>query len=442
LESKISQIQYYKERATEISKNVSPNKGNRTRLEILQGALQYVENTLYMSLYGLVFELEKAGHEHGLTHEEVDLRVTKIEKLEQENFGGKICDNTQEMILCYESLQEQALFSNKKKAKELEYFLEKIKVLLPKDYRYRKRNPLAQKDLGKVFQTRIRRDDYVKMFNLVFEIYQLPQQAKISSVSSIYDGEHFLEIPDSQAYAHESLKSILQLMLHEIMAHTVNLENTKRRLGEFRGANNLEKEEGLAVLLESLFQGYKLEDISIMSSFPALLLGEICSTQDFQKYLSLSYKNMFPRFLRFKRNYPKDLKGVQHKDTSYSRGILKAQKFLLEGGDMKDLFIGKVNFEDISLLKNIPLLSEEKPQIAPLMIAEVIHYAVKNGGKLHIHQDAFIKHLAKKYKFRDIDSLKISYSDPHVKKRICEILHILSKYISDIDKDKCDILFK
>lgn len=151
---------------------------------------------------------------------------------------------------------------------------------------------------------------------------------------------------------------------------------------------------------------------------------------------------MYPSFLRYKRNYPKDMKGVQHKDTSYSRGILKAQKFLQDGGDMKDLFIGKVSFEDIPLLKKIPLLSEDTPQIAPLMIAEIIHYAVKNGGTFHIHQDAFIKHLAKKYKFRDIDSLEISYGSPHVKKRLCEILKILSKYISDIDENKCDILFK
>lgn len=135
------------------------------------------------------------------------------------------------------------MLAGKKKAKELDYFLKKIEAILPKNYNYIRQNPLAQKELGKVFQTQIGRDDYVKIFNLVFEIYKLPQRAKVTGVSSIYDGEKFLEIPDRSLYKTKTLKSILQLMLHEIMAHTVNLENTKRRLGEFRGANNLEKEE-------------------------------------------------------------------------------------------------------------------------------------------------------------------------------------------------------
>lgn len=444
LKEKISEISYYMKRCKKIAEGVKTDQGYRMRLNILLGTLKYVQNTLYMALYGLPFELEKAWYKHKLSKADIQTRVKNIEAREKENFGGKVFHNKKEVILCYEALQERRirLRGKTKKAQELEYFIKKIEAYLPKNYTYKPQKPIWEKDIGKVFHTKIPREDYVKIFNLIFEIYKLPQRAKVTSASSIYDGEEFLEIPERSLYKEKSLKSILQLMLHEIMAHTVNLENTKRRLGEFRGANNLEKEEGLAVLLEKLFQGYTLDEIRIMPSLPVLLLGEICSTKDFKRYISLNYKNMYPTFLRYKRNYPKWKKWVQHKDTSYSRGILKAQKYLQKGGDIKDLFIGKVSFEDIPLLKKIPLLDENKEQVVPLLIAEVIYFTVKHSGKFHIHQDAFLKHLAKKYNFLDIDSLGISYSSPHVKKRLCKILEILGKHIKSIDPNKCDIVFK
>jgi len=56
-------------------------------------------------------------------------------------------------------------------------------------------------------------------------------------------------------------------------------------------------------------------------------------------------------YLRRKRNYPFEYPGVQHKDTSYYRGQKIIHKYIEEGKDIKDLYLGKVSFEDIPLLK-------------------------------------------------------------------------------------------
>ena len=64
LDARIAQIDYYIKRAKKLSKDLVPNQGNKTRLHILQGALKYAQNSLYMAFYGLPFELEKAGYTH------------------------------------------------------------------------------------------------------------------------------------------------------------------------------------------------------------------------------------------------------------------------------------------------------------------------------------------------------------------------------------------
>jgi len=82
-------------------------------------------------------------------------------------------------------------------------------------------------------------------------------------------------------------------------------------------------------------------------------------------------KNGENYYLRRKRNYPLDFPGVQHKDTSYYRGQKAVQKYLETGNDIKDLYIGKVSFEDIPLLKKEAKNKNITTQY-PFLLGEII----------------------------------------------------------------------
>ena len=418
------------------------NLNDKARLKLLIDTLKYVQNTLNMALDGLPFELEKAWHNHTLTDIEIQKRIENINDYETSNFGWNIHKNEEETIACYEYLRKRMKqMKSKEKQEELEYFTKKIEWYLPADYEYEYKDIPQLKKTDPILKTLIKRDDYVEIFNLIFSAYGLDQKAKVTQVSSIYDGETFLEIPDSDAYKEKTIASIFQLMMHEVMAHTVNLENTKRRLWNFRGANNLEKEEWLAMLLEELFQWNKIEYIGIVKSFPTLLLWEICTTEEFKKFLALSYPSVEPRFLRFKRNYPKNYTGVQHKDTTYTRGILKAVKYLENGWDLADLFLWKVSFEDIPALKKMSMLDPTQTQVYPLIITELLLLMIKNKGEASITFDHYIAYLEKKYHFHDMSFIEVEYRKPETKRVICDILKILAHYIPDLDEDRCMIAF-
>ena len=275
----------------------------------------------------------------------------------------------------------------------------------------------------------------MKIFDIVFELYGLPQRTLISNVGSIYDGEKFLEIPNKKTYEYKNIKSILSLLLHEIMAHTINLENTKKYLWNFRWAHNLEKEEGLAILLEKLFQWEKLDNIDIIWSLPSLFIWEICTNKEYKKYLSICYKDNNKAYLRFKRNYSQKHKWVQHKDASYSRWVLKIRDYLLDGWNFQDLFLWKVSFKELQYLKKIKNIKKGIQPIQPLFIAEMLSFIIHNSYKHKriISIQDFIKYMDKKYSFIDTSYFEEIYSQKKIQKKIHNILSIFQKYIPDLE---------
>jgi hypothetical protein len=274
----------------------------------------------------------------------------------------------------------------------------------------------------------------MKIFDHVFELYGLPQRTKVSNVWSIYDWEVFLEIPNKRSYEYKNIKSILSLLLHEIMAHTINLENTKKYLGNFRWAHNLEKEEWLAILLEKLFQWEKLEDINIIWSLPSLLIWEICTNKDYKRYLSIFYKDHNKAYLRFKRNYSQKHKWVQHKDATYSRWVLKVKELLLQGESFQDLFLWKVSFKELTYLKRLKNIKKDIQHIQPLFVSELLYFIIFSSCKYQkqITIEDFIIYMNKKYSFIDTSYFLMIYSKKDIRNKVNKILCILQKYLPEI----------
>ena len=429
LQNKILQIEYYIQRGIWVFSNI---KSNKIRLKFLKKQLLFTKNSVEIALYWLPFEIEKAGFK--LDGDFKKIHLQKLRGLEKKNFWWSIKSKPSEVIQCYEFLKEKQKNKYKNQSDELEYFLEKIEVYLPKDYTYIDKKKPKAKWFSAIFSTKIHRDDYMKIFDHVFELYGLPQRTLISNVGSIYDWEKYLEIPNKKTYEYKNIKSILSLLLHEVMAHTINLENTKKYLWNFRWAHNLEKEEGLAILLEKLFQWEKLENIDIIWSLPSLLIWEICTNKEYKKYLSICYKDADKAYLRFKRNYSQKHKWVQHKDSTYSRWVLKTKELLLKWESFQDLFLWKVSFKELEYLKRIKNIKKDIKHIQPLFVAEMLSFIIHNSYKHKkiISVTDFIKYMDKKYSFIDTTYFEKKYSEKHVQKKIHNILSIFQKYIPDL----------
>lgn len=101
----------------------------------------------------------------------------------------------------------------------------------------------TRNDLKNLSKIKISQADYVKIFELVLEILDLPQRIDVSEkYSSIFDGADRLGIPKNQDYENLSLARILELIRHEF-GHYINQKNSEIFLHGVRGAKNVEKEE-------------------------------------------------------------------------------------------------------------------------------------------------------------------------------------------------------
>lgn len=78
----------------------------------------------------------------------------------------------------------------------------------------------------------------------------------------------------------------------------------------------------------------------------------------------MDLERSFQTALRVKRGLEDTgQKGAFTKETVYFSGYLQIQNFVSEGGDLKDLYIGKFNLKDLQKVKSLPHL--EKPFYLP-----------------------------------------------------------------------------
>jgi len=404
LDNKKQVIEKYKEQLKTIDME-------KERKEILFWSLEYVLNSVKLAILWSKFEYEKAWWNLNMTDSEKLEIIKQMENIEKELYDWKVIDNHKEVKQCYDYLN--LLLTNNfnlisKKEKEIferyiKILKERINIKENSDLNNEKTNKEKKDDLNNnILQKKIKRDDYIKIFQIVFDIYDINKPIIVDERSSIYDGQEALYIPSGEQYNELTVKRILQLIAHEIEVHFIIEKNNKQNLWDFRWWKNLNREEWTSKLSEEILFWKTLDDITITSSLPDVLMWEILSWKDYENYLKISFKLKWwkysiARLLRKKRNYPFNYAWVQHKDTSYSRWIQQVVDYLKSWKDPKDLFLWKVSFEDMSKIKK---LSEDKKQLYPLFVAELLLY-VLNWNKIY-HKD-FLNNIKQKYPFLDVD---------------------------------------
>lgn len=395
---------------------------------------EYAHDILHIILWWLPFELEKAGYSSWLSEVDKQDRVLAIQEIEYKWFGPLVSQETFETSRSVAMLKQLIIKHAKRISKEekelMAWFINQAMEL--KHYHIEleeSEDPERIMDDEPQFQQQIPRDIYKKVFELSLSFYGLKVPVVIDERSSIYDGWSALHIPDSAWYATLPLQKVIELIQHEIETHYVIQANTKYLLGSMRGWSNLLREEGLAKFNEEVINGANLASFDISPSISQMMMGEILSWEDFAEFMRIYRKLQWKEeraqgyFLRRKRNYPLDLPGIQHKDTSYSRGRFAVRSYLMNGWSYESLYIAKVNFDDMDILEYSLSQSEKGQLLHPLFLAERIlyHFLFKDTKDI-----GFEKYMSIKRPFLDTER----YKEPLTKyqsDRLRQIIELLSE---------------
>ena len=169
-------------------------------------------------------------------------------------------------------------------------------------------------------------------------------------------------------FSHEGIES---LIVHEIETHIITAENGKLQPYDIfnRGlANYLITQEGLAV-----YNVEKQRHIPFEKNYkaPAHVIAinkaiKASFVEIFEELMSLGVpqEQAFRSALKAKRGFSDTSKpGAFTKDYIYFRGYNQIKKFVEDGGKLKDLYIGKLNVNNLDLIKSIP--STQPAKILP-----------------------------------------------------------------------------
>lgn len=154
-----------------------------------------------------------------------------------------------------------------------------------------------------------------------------------------------------------------KIIAHEILTHVLTTQNGKKQpylIFQDGMARYLETQEGMAIYNE-----YELNDLpgrtyaarNLISSYISLKYG---FAEAINKLVELGFKrNIAQRHvLRTKRGLSDTSKpGGITKQVIYTRGALKIEKFIKKGGDIRDLYIGKIDVDKIDEIKKMNFIN-------------------------------------------------------------------------------------
>lgn len=152
------------------------------------------------------------------------------------------------------------------------------------------------------------------------------------------------------------------LIVHEIETHILTAENGKAQPYEIfnRGmANYLITQEGLAMYnVEKQTNIPFVKNLKASAHVIAIYTALYASFSEVYRKLleyGLTKDEAFRSALKAKRGYSNTAKpGAFTKDYLYYKGYYEIKDFVEKGGDLRDLYIGKINVKDIDLIKKIP----------------------------------------------------------------------------------------
>ncbi len=208
-----------------------------------------------------------------------------------------------------------------------------------------------------------------KRFEEIFEKYGLKNwKAKIKEqmVANCVAGKNNrLFVKKDAKFSKDRIET---LVVHEIETHIITAENGKMQNYELfnRGsANYLTTQEGMAMYnVEKQRKLPFLENHKALGHVIAIDKAINASFSDvFHELLKhkISPKQAYRSALKAKRGFEDTSKpGAFTKDYIYFRGYFKVKNFIDGGGEMKDLYIGKIDLDDLEIIKNIPGIIEAK----------------------------------------------------------------------------------
>jgi len=403
------------------------------RISIYLKTLAYIRDIFEMIWWWVPFEVQKRYPKGDYVQYQLDECLQEVTRRDQEIFGVLVSTRTREVSRSECFLQMTYNTSSYKLTSvEQDKYLEYMNLLTTLPV-YREEvcnlNPLPELLDNEIFDCLIPREEYIRLFSIVFDFYGFDIPIIVDERNSIYDWQDALYIPRSESYDSLSLRRVLNLIAHEIETHYIVLHNTNQLLWWIKWANNLSREEWLATFQEFLLTWYELSEIDMSNNVPVILMGELFDWREYLEFLNVYRKLRWivatwaERLLRAKRNYPLWWKGVQHKDITYSRWIYKVREYLFDWGDFIDLFLGKVDFEDISILARN---TDWKNLLFPKQVTMRLVFSLLAWWNQEVY-DSFIEEAIKKYPF--IQNLLLKKISPQEQKMFSSLEEVVGLYI-------------
>jgi len=218
------------------------------------------------------------------------------------------------------------------------------------------------------------------IFEDVFKKYKLTNwkvKIKEGIVADCVAGKHnALFIKKDAHFSDQRIKS---LIVHEIETHILTAENGKNQPYEIfnRGlADYLITQEGLAIFnvenqnTETFKRNYKFY-LHVIGIHQALKSSFVETFEALLKY-GVSIEEAFRSTLKAKRGFcDTEKEGAFTKDYIYYNGYKAIKQFTQKNGDIKDLYIGKINIKDLEKIKLIKDIV--KPKYLPLWLRKDIN---------------------------------------------------------------------
>lgn len=390
------------------------------KTQIQREWILYIIDTIEMAKIAVPIELEKASSKAILWDDERSDLVRRMDEYQTKIYGEKLSENLDEIhetlaLMRYEWQHEWIYLKEDEKKEYLSIYTKLVHALERKYPDEQFEGSIehihyidTKSDITKrMEQVSLDQSVYMKLWEMFIKANGLQQTVSTSSeVSSIYDGPTSLLVPSHKTYEKRNILEMFHLMVHEIGVHYINQKITEDAWFSFRWANNLEKEEWLAMLCEALFEWKSLEEAKrAWYSFPYILTAELLWKSERQMLSDLRVKMdrkwkvwdiYHNRDLRVMRGYPLDSLWAQRKDMSYGRGLLKIIHHIESGEfSLTDFFAGKFSIEDIVSWKIDRIIPREN-RAFPLLFPEMLLYIFTHGRESFTHEK-FWEYIKDKY---------------------------------------------
>jgi alpha-L-glutamate ligase-like protein len=179
--------------------------------------------------------------------------------------------------------------------------------------------------------------------------------------------KNFIYIKSTAKFHEQRLR---KLVAHEIETHVLTAENGKKQpyqIFQNGTANYLETQEGLAIYNQELalhIYPHNNFAASVYGNCHIALNNSFTDAVEILRRKGLKRSIAITAVLKTKRGLSdtKQLGGLA-KQAIYFRGALKIDKFVKDGGKLEDLYIGKINLEDLELFQSIKSIN--KPSLLP-----------------------------------------------------------------------------